>query len=53
MKMIKVLENPPYEERLKELFLFCHPGEKKLWGDFITVLLYFKGNYKEDTGSIC
>lgn len=52
MKMIKGMENPPKEERLKELF-FCHSREKKLWGYHITVLLYFKGNYKEDRGSIC
>ncbi|KAF4789530.1 hypothetical protein TURU_150039 [Turdus rufiventris] len=40
MKMIKELENMPYEERLKEPSLL---GEERAWEDLIKVLLYIQG----------
>ncbi|KAK4827456.1 hypothetical protein QYF61_018177 [Mycteria americana] len=47
-KMIKRLENLPYEDRLRRSFLL---GEEKARGNLTTVSQYLKGDYK-DGGSL-
>lgn len=49
MKIIKGLQNMPYEERLKKPSLL---GEETAWEDLITVLLYIQGGQKEEGGSV-
>lgn len=47
--MTEGLENLPYEERLKESYLF---NLEKTWGDLITVSQHLKDAYREDRGSL-
>ena len=46
-KMIRGLEHPSYEERLREMVLFSLE-KRRFWGDLTVAFQYLKGAYTQE-----
>ena len=46
-KIISGLKNFSYEERLRDIGLFCL-GKRRFWGDLITTFQYLKRTYNQE-----